>query len=95
MILGVWAEMQSGQNLVCQHEGAFMGSLTACHCQGGVLRALETWKEVAGPGRWGMSSQALLGVIKGSRATQWQGAQAQLPLGKKSNSLWDLSAINI
>lgn len=91
----MWAETQGGQDLVCQHEGAFMGALTVCHCQGGVLRALETWKEAAGPGRWSMHSQVLLGVIKGSKATQWQGAQAQLPLGKKSTPLWDLSDINI
>lgn len=52
---------------------------------------IETWKEVAGRGRWGMSSQAWLVVMEGSRAPQWQGAQAEPPLGKKSTPLWDLS----
>lgn len=62
---------------------------------GGSIEGIRDMEGSGGPGRWGMSSQAWLGVIEGSRATQWQGAQAELPLRKKSTLLWDLSDANI
>lgn len=42
-----------------------------------------------------MGQPSMVWSLKGSRATQWQGVWAELPLGSKSTPLWDLSDANI
>lgn len=85
----------SGQSLAGQPKGP----TTASRHQGQVLRAVETvlkrLQSVARPWEMGHKLPSRAGTIKGSRAPQWQGTQAQLSLQEEVHPLWDPSDASV